>query len=450
LRLTFLPRAGLDSPHWRLDPSFQFQQENIESLVSADAPAHACLGDLVSELLDGARLPSAESGIPVLRLSNLRACDIDFNDLGYVRADTSESWPRLRSGDVVFARSASPFRAAVVEPDCPSPLTVSPEIAVLRPLPAVLPEYLAAVLSTSAYARVLNDLSYKGRRSALQRLTTADLKRLPIPLPARSVQQEIGAAYDQAVQLSMQAQREMSSVVRSVHQEIDTRAQFPDPPSHQVVVRRSTLQDRWDVSYVKGRQFRTELASALMRPILDLARCVPSSLRGIGEDEVVWGIHAEDVNRWTFLVEGAETHKLADLSARMRQPLSPGDVLLCTTGSGQQIAYLDEALTAQGIPILGSATFTALRFRETPRFYAVALSHPVVRRQLELLSAGTIQRFVNKRDLDELLVPSLGIVWREDFETRLQRAMQRRRGALSARTRLLAVAEEFVGRGLES
>jgi hypothetical protein len=134
----------------------------------------------------------------------------------------------------------------------------------------------------------------------------------------------------------------------------------------------------------------------------------------------------------------------------MRQPLSAGDVLLCTTGSGQQIAYLDEALTVQSIPVLGSATFTALRFRETPRFYAVALSHPVVRRQLELLSAGTIQRFVNKRDLDELLVPSLGIVWREDFEMRLQRAMQRRRGALAARTRLLAVAEEFVRRGLES
>jgi hypothetical protein len=450
MRMTSLPRAVLGNPHWRLDPSFHLQQENIESLVSADTPAHASLGDLVSEILDGARLPSAQSGIPILRLSNLRACDIDFNDLGYVRGDTGESWPKVRSGDVVFARSASPFRAAVVEPDCPSPLTVSPEIAVLRPLPAVLPEYLAAVLSTSAYARVLNDLSYKGRRSALQRLTTADLKRLPIPLPARSVQQEIAAAYEQAVHLSMQAQKEMSSVVRSVHREIDTRAQFPDSPSHRMVVRRSSLQDRWDVSYVKSRQFRSQLASNLMIPILDLARCVPSSLRGIDEDEVVWGIHAEDVNRWTFLVEGAETHKLADLSARMRQPLSAGDVLLCTTGSGQQIAYLDETLTARGIPILGSATFTALRFRETPRFYAIALSHPVVRRQLELLSAGTIQRFVNKRDLDELLVPSLGIVWREDFETRLLRAMQRRRGALAARKRLLAVAEEFVRKGLDS
>jgi hypothetical protein len=450
MRMTSLPRASVGSPNWRLDPSFHFQQENIDSLVSADAPAHALLGDLVSELLDGTRLPSADSGIPVLRLTNLRACDIDFNDLGYVQSDSGESWPRARSGDVVFARSASPFRAAVVEPDCPSPLTVSPEIAILRPLPAVLPEYLAAVLSTSAFARVLNDLSYKGQRSALQRLRTADLKRLPIPLPARSVQQEIGIAYDQAVHLSMQAQKEMSSVVRSVHREIDTRAKFPDSPGHQVVVRRSSLQDRWDVSYVKSRQYRAELASALMLPILDLARYVPSSLRGIGEDEVVWGIHADDVNRWTFLVEGAETHKLADLSARMRQPLSAGDVLLCTTGSGQQIAYLDEALAALDIPILGSATFTALRFRETPRFYAVALSHPVVRRQLEQLSAGTIQRFVNKRELDELLVPSLGIVWREDFETRLQRAMQRRRGALAARTRLLAVAEEFVRKGLES
>ena len=99
------------------------------------------------------------------------------------------------------------------------------------------------------------------------------------------------------------------------------------------------------------------------------------------------------------------------------------------------------------MPLLGSATFTALRFHETPRFYAVALAHPIVRKQIQHLSTGTVQRFVNKRDVDELLVPSLGLVWREDFDARIDRAIERRREALEALDRLLEAAQSFVREG---
>jgi hypothetical protein len=74
----------------------------------------------------------------------------------------------------------------------------------------------------------------------------------------------------------------------------------------------------------------------------------------------------------------------------------------------------------------------------------VTLAHPQVRQQLRLLASGSVQRFVNKRDLDELLVPVLGEVWREDFEVRLTRAMQRRREALVARTVLIEAADNYL------
>jgi len=74
----------------------------------------------------------------------------------------------------------------------------------------------------------------------------------------------------------------------------------------------------------------------------------------------------------------------------------------------------------------------------------VTLSHPIVRRQLRLLASGSVQRFVNKRDLDQLLIPVLGDIWRQDFELRLTRAMQRRRDALLARTALIAAADDFL------
>ncbi len=134
----------------------------------------------------------------------------------------------------------------------------------------------------------------------------------------------------------------------------------------------------------------------------------------------------------------------------MRQPIAVGDVLMCTTGFGEQVAYLDESLADAGLPLLGSATFTALRFAQTPCFYAVALAHPIVRKQLELLSAGAVQRFVNKQELDELLIPTLGSVWRDDFDTRIRRAIERRREALTARAHLLAVVQRFVQEGWQA
>jgi len=349
---------------------------------------------------------------------------------------------------VVFTRSATPFRAAVVGKNLPSPLTISSEITILRPHSAVLPEYLAAVLSTPAYAELLKDLAYRRHPSALKRLRLKDVRSLPIPLPSRSVQAEIKEAYEHAATLSEKAREELGQIVHVVHAEIDARVDTAVVPDHQFTAMKSQLGSRWDVSFMRGVQLRKQLENdKTMRPLLELARPVPSSLRGISDEEEVLVVQADDVNEITFLVESIDRCRLGDLSSRMRQPLAVGDVILCTTGAGDQIAYLDAQLSDSDIPILGSATFTALRFQETPRFYTVALSHPLVRTQLDLLSGGSVQRFVNKRDLDELLVPCLGVVWREDFDARIARAMDRRREALAARTRLLNAAEAFVRKG---
>jgi hypothetical protein len=181
-----------------------------------------------------------------------------------------------------------------------------------------------------------------------------------------------------------------------------------------------------------------------MQPLLHLAKAGCSSVRGLAPDEEVFIVQAHDIDEATFLVEGGEKRRIADLSSRMRQRLEIGDVLLCTTGRGDQVAFLDEELPFGTRPILGSATFATLRFEETPRVFAVTLSHALVRQQLRLFSSGSVQRFVNKRDLDELLIPVLGRVWREDFEARLTRAMQRRREALVARAAVIEAANQYL------
>lgn len=446
MRLTTVQRMQLSDQGKRLDPPFYFGKIEINDLLDGDELPHVLLYDLLENMYEGTRLPLVDRGIPLLRLSNLRPCEVDFQNVGYINPDAARSCPILHEGDVLFTRSAEPFRAAVVPPGIPTPVTVSSEITILRPRPAVLPEYLAAVLSSTYFTKIMWNLAYQRSSRALPRLHMVDVARLPILLPRRSIQEKIKHLYIQVTALTRQARDEMDQVVRTSYAEINSRLGKLEKVKKQFTIQRANLDDsRWDVSYNKGRILRESLMEvAVMRPLLQLARPVPSSLKGIDENDYVLAIQANNVNENTFLVEVTKQCRLADLSARMRQPLAIGDVLLCTTGSGRQIAYVDEELGNPQLPILGSATFTALRFNKTSRYFAVALSHPIVRKQLDLIASGSIQRFVNKRDLDDLLIPCLSTVWREDFDSRVSRAFERRREALNARATLLNETEKFI------
>ena len=448
MRVTTLSREDLGERHVRLDPAFYLGRERVRATVDAERSRNVHLADVIESVQDGARLPVATAGVPLIRLGNIGPCELMLADMSHADGSAGK-WVGVRAGDVLLTRAAEPFRAAAVPSGVPSELAASSEISIIRPRPAVRAEYLAAVLCTPTLNRLLRDLAYRGHGAALPRFRLSDIGQLPVPLPTRSLQASLAHQYQQAVRLTAAARAEITTVAGAVHAEIDHRIADFTTPARTVEVRRSTLPERWDVPFNRGRQFRESLASSsIVRPLLQLAKPGTSSLRGLQDEDQVFAIQANDVNDATFLVEGGRHRPLSTLSSRMRQRVDIGDVLMCTTGSGDQIAFVDEGLDAGGQPILGSATFTTLRFKETPRVFAVTLSHPLIREQLLLLSSGSVQRFVNKRDLDELLVPVLGPIWREDFEDRLARAMQRRRESLLARSALIDAAEDYVQEAL--
>lgn len=458
MRVATLSRTELGDRRVRLDPAFYVGRARVRATVDSDGSRYVRLDDIVASIHDGARLPAATVGIPMLRLKNVQPCELDLAAMTQVDGEAAK-WTRVQENDVLFTRAAQPFRAAAVPSGLPEGLAVSSELTIIRPRPAVLPEYLAAVLCTPTLNQILRDIAYRGHSTALPRLRLSDIGRLPIPLPPLSLQASIATQYRQANELTTAAGREIDAVVSAVHAEIDHRVSSVEIPTGAIPLTRASLPDRWDVSFNRGCLFRERLASSQhVRPLLQLARPGSTTLRGLDDDEDVLVVQADNLNEATFLVESVEQRRLADLSSRVRQRLQADDVLLCTTGSGDQVAFVDQVLgktesrgeSRDDLPLLASATFTILRFFETPRVFAVTLAHPLVREQLRLLSSGSTQRFVTKRDLDELLIPVLGQVWRQDFEDRLTRAMQRRREALVARAELIETTDTYVRQAMNS
>jgi hypothetical protein len=442
MRSTLIQLKKLHKNDIRLDPRFYLGEKTVKAITNGNDASFIKLGDLLDYFIDGSRLTSCEAGIPMLRLSNLDACDIHFSGLKYASIDNAVKWTVVKPRDVLFTQAAEPFRAAVM-PEGFNDITVSSEITVMRPKPALVPEYLAAILSAPTMGKILKDLAYRRSATALRRLRLKDIAGIPIPLPGRELQNTIKKAYDDAAGLSQESETELSQIMQAVHAEIDRKTQML-VTMRQFKIQKKNLSGRWDVAYCANEVLRIKLlVSGNVTPLLQVAKPVPSTLKGIGEDEQVCAVKAEHINENTMMVENVETCRLSDLSPRMRQPLKPGDVLICTTGSGEQVAYLDEKTAAEGSRILGSATFTALRFTETPRYYTIAMTHPIVRAQLTHLASGTVQRFVSKKDLDSLLIPKLSVIWREDFDSRVARAFERRREALTAKSHVLALAEQF-------
>ena len=437
-------RSLLAGRNARLDPRFYLGGKNVERMTRNAEARFVRLGDLLESSADGSRLSISKTGIPMIRLRNVKACDLNLSQLAYISPETGARWTSIKKKDVLLTQTAEPFRAAVLPESVQGDMTVSSELVVLRPRPALLPEYLAAILSTQGMGKILRDVAYRRSATALRRLRLKDIVEIPIPLPGRSVQDAISTSYKKSALLGHQAETELAQIIAAVHVEIDRKVGDYTIGPH-LSIMKSEMTMRWDVAFAAHAALRTRLLKTrAVQSLLNIAQAVPSTLKGLDENDLIYAVRAEHINEATLLVERFEQCKFSTLSPRMRQPLHPGDVLVCTTGQGNQVAFLDEAMGLDDAPILGSATFTALRFTETPRYFTVALTHPVVRRQLECLATGTTQSFVSKKDLDALLIPMLFQTWREDFDSRVARVFERRREALEARNETLRLAERFL------
>ena len=135
----------------RLDPRFYFGKKTVKTITNGNYDSFIKLGDLLDYFADGSRLTSCKSGIPMLRLSNLDACDIHCSGLKYASIDKAAKWTAVKPQDVLFTQAGEPFRAAVM-PEGFDDITVSSEITVMRPKPAVVPEYLAARLQAVCHS----------------------------------------------------------------------------------------------------------------------------------------------------------------------------------------------------------------------------------------------------------------------------------------------------------
>ena len=137
-----------------------------------------------------------ESGIPIIRTTNIRDCQIQDRGMKYVNEDTYEFWARRcppQPGDIIFTREAPMGEAAII----PEGMTccLGQRTMLIRPMQKfVCNKYLLIALTEPA---LLERASSSAIGSTVKHLRVGDVEELNIPLPPLAEQRRIVAKIDQ-------------------------------------------------------------------------------------------------------------------------------------------------------------------------------------------------------------------------------------------------------------
>lgn len=149
----------------------------------------AVLGDLLTFQQYGHRFynqPYSSDGIRVVRITDLsESGDLDFTDMPRQAVTQDERTKlALQPGDLIFARSGSVGKVALIRPGDPECIAGAYFIT-MRFDHRVEPTYMRAVLASRSIRSII---SAQARQAVQQNFSGPALRRLPVPLPPLELQ----------------------------------------------------------------------------------------------------------------------------------------------------------------------------------------------------------------------------------------------------------------------
>jgi hypothetical protein len=433
----------------RLDFAYNFQVQQNRKLASSRY-AWRKLDELTSDICDGPRQTSlVPEGIPYVRIGNLKAGDISSTDGVFVEGRAIKERFKLIPGDVLLSKTSDEPRAAIVT-DWLAGATFSPDIFRLRVNPLVIsPAWVSLFFNTRYATGVFRQCTYG---TTIKRLRAADLKHIYIPVPPPELAAEIEALERQAQEHSSTAKSTFAAVISGLYGEIDARVEFEELPQQKWLSTRNIwLHNRWDVGYIRSQALAQDLLrSEIFRPISEVARVAVSSRKHLDPDQEVCYVNVSDIDAQYLTFSQVHRGKLKELSGRFRLPLQADQVLVLASGSNlgsemHPVAIVEPELDG----CLTSNAFIALEFAETPIYFGLVMRHPLVLAQLRGLASGSVIQMIKKQEIQDLLIPVLGSVWRQDFNDRARVAWEKRHLAIDLRQQAIQKIEAFIRGALE-
>lgn len=151
------------------------------------------LGDVCEKITDGAHKspPSVEVGLPMASVKDMHTWGLDLSsarrisEADFVELERNSCRPRLN--DILIAKDGANLNKHTFLYDREEEVVLLSSIAILRPGPSTLPEFLVAQLKSN---RVSIEIKQMRSGAAIPRIVLKDFKRLPVLVPPLDIQRD--------------------------------------------------------------------------------------------------------------------------------------------------------------------------------------------------------------------------------------------------------------------
>ena len=387
-----------------------------------------------------------ESGIPFVRISNLRNMEIDTSSIVYIDADVHAEYlaSKLRRGDIVLSKTAYAAASIVTLPVCN---TSQDTIAISLNSNSRIDPYFTVVYLNTKYGLFLMEYLFTGNIQKHFNLTECKTK-LPIPIFSAKFQGEVRKLFEQALVARCGADKIYHGTEQSLLTELGFDGWMPTEESVSVKNCSDFMSaGRFDAEYFQPKydELFALLAKCKVRVLggkdglVDIKRSIEPGSDAYSDK----GIPFVRIADFTEMgVASPEIHIPPELCSDSPRPKK--DTILLSKDGSVGIAYKVEedldVVTSSGILYLTMKDNAVL-----PDYLTLVLNSKIVRLQAERSAGGSIIQHWKQSEIENVSIPILPMSSQQKITAKVRESF-----ALRAESkRLLDLAKHAVEVAIE-
>ena len=387
-----------------------------------------------------------KTGIPFVRISNIRDMEIDASSMVYIDVDVNAEYQasELRRGDIVLSKTAYAAASIVTLPVCN---TSQDTIAISLNPDSCLDPYFTVVYLNTRYGLFLMEYLFTGNIQKHFNLTECKTK-LPIPIFSKKFQGEIRNQFGQA----LAARSESNKVYREAEQMLLVELGFAgwSPTQESVSIKNCSdfiAASRFDAEYFQPKydELFAMLGKCKIRPLggndglVDIQRSIEPGSDAYSDKGVPF-VRIADFTEMG--ISSPEVHIPPEICADSPRPKR--DTILLSKDGSVGIAYKAEddlnVVTSSGILHLTVKDAAVL-----PDYLTLVLNSKIVRLQAERDSGGSIIQHWKQSEIERVRIPLLPLPRQRAIAAKVQSSFALR----TESKRLLDLAKQAVELAIE-
>jgi type I restriction enzyme S subunit len=349
-----------------------------------------------------------EKGIPFLRVENVTDFGINLDDTVFITEEKNDSLKRSEGvkGNIVYTKTGAYYGKAAVLSDEYKKYNIRGDLALIDCNERIDPHFITIYLNSDFGTKISRSFSSGSTRP---RITLENIKKLPIPLPTKGIQNYIGNKVRKAEEVREEAKRLREEAEKILEELIDNEVISQifdkDKKTNYSWLNNQLMTDRLDADYYKKEyvdfdHYISSHSSKFIK-LKTLAKLSKKKVAFENYDNYFLYLDISSLDEGTGIFEKNKT-LVSDAPSRAQKLVFTNNILVSTVrpnrkGVGIVTKEFDSQVASTGFAVLDSSI--------NPYFLFLLLRTDLVTNQLIRFTSGGLYPAISEEDILEVYLP---------------------------------------------